>query len=923
MAGENNIGILVASTVRPTFVESDFPVVLSNDILGGIHSITSSSDFNQISINRRDWGMLAFVYDDQKFYQLLPQNAGTPDKSDDANWVEFSSGSGGSLEWVDSVKGIYNSNGSISPLPVDGDRYLVGPSGAASFNGRSNQIAVFRQYLNGYLYTSPPNGCTLRVDNEPDVLYKFVGTSSATGTWYKELQNTVRYIYPTSNNGLTFSYTTTTGQTPLMGYTYCVFYASFGTSNSGTVSLSIDGNFYAPIKKVSSNALTDLSSGDFGAGVEYQLTYDNGVFQIFLSSASQGGTIGPAEPGDGDYTDGLFTDFTPSTPIGTPIDRFNEILKALVPPPAPDLNSWSVSPQDQFVTGRVSYTHAQEPTFTPAIVSVTFSNNGDVTQGGSFTKNTFSGYRLGVTSKNSQPVTGTTYYQNITGVLNSGVPANPNLPTAAYVANAFGNGITGSVVLYLNSFTVSSVDLGSTYNAINTTSGTDGGLNISAATASKFSNGNPFEFFWYRTGTYLINKTSTYINSGYNKITVRHILPNTTITLTSYEFLTDASTSVTFFNTSVGTSNFSLVNTKYLSGIQYYTSTGNSLAYSVVANNVYRNTYYGESDAGSFADVSVQGVSQIYNGQSYNTNILEYDAFTPSPSTQQLTPPSSVNDPFTFQTTFNVQSNRRMINGTSVMKTTVKRTVQGTVIGGTLSITNWFIDSVTSGSTVLVEDFNSETYRLNNSNFDTISSVTSDIWNSQNSLLNTNQNSLQVADGRLLYPSFNFSGAGSSTNTNPNWGLNPRDYRTCKNNTVSPIRGTQNRTWTREFNIGPTSWSVFNMKIVWFATNWVKTTTSISSNSCQLEIKLPGTSGKVTGWLDAANPLDPNSDLTIDGKGCLDGTSVPTTSNQTWIVNLGNKSTSNSGGVVLVRITAGPDWNGYIESITLKGGTTP
>jgi hypothetical protein len=773
----------------------------------------------------------------------------------------------------------------------------------------------------GYLYTSPPNGCTLRVDNEPDVLYKFVGTSSVTGTWYKELQNTVRYIYPTSNNGLTFSYTTTTGQTPLMGYTYCVFFASFGTSNSGTVSLSIDGNFYAPIKKVSSNTLTDLTSGDFGADVEYQLTYDNGVFQIFLSSASQGGTIGPAEPGDGDYTDGLFTDFTPSTPIGTPIDRFNEILKALVPPPAPDLNSWSVSTQSQYVTGRVSYTHAQEPAL--SIVSVTFSINGDVTLGGSFTKNTFSGYRLGVTSKNSQPVSGTTYYQDIAGVLNSGVVVNPNLPTPAYVANAFGNGITGSVVLYLNSFTVSSVDLGSTYSAINTTGGTDGGLNISAATASKFSNGNPFEFFWYRTGTYLIKKTSIYINSGYNKITVRHILPNTTITLLSYEFLTDASTAVTFFDTSVGTFNFNLANTKYLSGIQYYTSTGNSLGYSVVANNVYRNTYYDGPDAGSFADVSRPGTSSIYNGQSYATNITSFDAFAPSPSTQQLEQPSSVIDPFTFQTTFNVQSNRRMINGTSVMKTTVKRTVQGTVIGGTLSISNWFIDSVTSNSTLLVEDFNSEGYRLNNStSFDTISSVTSDIWNSQSSLLNTNQNALQVADGRLLYPSFNFSGAGSSTNTNPNWGSNPRDYRTCKTNTNLPIRGTQNRTWTREFNIGPTSWSVFNMKIVWFNTNWVKTTTSISSNSCQLEIKLPGTSGKVTGWLDAANPLDPNSDLTTDGKGCLDG-DVPTSSNGTWIVNLGNKSTSNSGGVVLVRITAGPDWNGYIESITLKGGITP
>jgi hypothetical protein len=264
-----------------------------------------------------------------------------------------------------------------------------------------------------------------------------------------------------------------------------------------------------------------------------------------------------------------------------------------------------------------------------------------------------------------------------------------------------------------------------------------------------------------------------------------------------------------------------------------------------------------------------------------------------------------------------------MINGTSLMNTTVKRTVQGTVIGGTLSISNWFIDSVTSGSTNTVEDFNSEVYRLNNSIFDTISLVTADNWNSENSLLVTNRNALQVADGRLLYPFFNFSGPGSSTDTNPNLGNANRNYTNCKSSTLLPIRGGQNRTWTREFNIGPTSWSVFNMKIIWRNTNWVKTTDTTTANNCQLEIKLPGVSGKVTGWLDAANPLDPNSDLTIDGKGCLDGTSVPTTSNQTWIVNLGNKSTSNSQGIVLVRITAGPDWNGYIESIILKGGITP
>jgi len=938
MAAEKNIGILIASTLRPTFVDDVFPIVLSKDIRGGIHTITASTNFNEINVNRRDWGMLAFVYDEQKFYQLLPQNAGTPDLEDDANWVLFSSGSEGSLEWVDSVKGIYNDDGAISPSPVDGDRYLVGQSGAGNFNGYSNQVAVFAQYLNsfsgGYLYTTPPNGCTLRIDNEPGVLYTFVGTSSSTGTWYKELQNTVRYIYPTSNNGLTFSYTTTTGQTPLMGYTYCVFFASFATSNSGTVSLSIDGNFYAPIKKVSSNALTDLSSGDFGANVEYQLTYDNGVFQILLPTSGQGGTIGPAE--DNDYTDGLFTDFTSSTPIGTPIDRFNEILKALVPPPAPDLNSWSVTPQTQFVTGKLSYGHSQEPFL--GIVSASFSDNLDATQGDSYIKGTYSGYRLGINSLYLQTST-TEYYQDITGILNSGVSVHPSLPSPAYATYSFGNGITGSVALYLNSVTISSVNLASTYNAIDTTnSGATSGLSLTVATNSKFTNGNPFDFFWYRTGTYRIKRDNNNLNSGYNKITIKHLLPASTITLTSYEFISDASTTQTTFGSPNFISNLNVTNTKYLSGIRYYTS-GN-FGYQVVASNIYRNTYYEGLDAGSFADVSTSDNSNIYNGQSYPTNISNSDAFSPTPVTQALTTPASVNQTFQFSTSFAIQPNRRKINGTSTVNVTSKRTVQGTVTGGTLTKTGWYIDTVVDSSTALIENFNGENRsnsnswgRLTNSTFNTVSSITSDNWDSSNSLLSTYTNALQVADGRLLYPSRNFQADGDST-VNPNWGVTNRNYTTCRSNVSSPIHGSVGptgdnwRTYTRVFDLGSTSYAKFSVVITFQNTTFVPLTTALSGNSaCYVEFKLPhsvGTptggliGGAVTGWLDACKAYD-GTILPNDEEGCLEG-NVPTSSGSSWKINFGGRNTYYSGGKVLMRITAGKDWNGYIQNITIVPG---
>lgn len=69
---------------------------------------------------------------------------------------------------------------------------------------------------------------------------------------------------------------------------------------------------------------TDLSSA---ATVEYVNEY--------ISTHS--GTIGPAE--DGEYVDGIFTDFTPDTPIGIAVDRFNEMFLLLAP--APPSTSWN------------------------------------------------------------------------------------------------------------------------------------------------------------------------------------------------------------------------------------------------------------------------------------------------------------------------------------------------------------------------------------------------------------------------------------------------------------------------------------------------------------------------------------------------------------------------------------------------------
>ena len=919
MAG--NKGTLIGDTIRTKDNTDSWPTVESNSIQGGIHLVNSVSELNInfIPDQRRQFGMLAFVKDIQKYYALLPKNpSADPLVIRDSNWTLLNFGESGGLEWIDSVIAVYNSgpagiNG--QGLLRTGNRFLVSDSPGGSFGANANKIAIYDETADGnngaYSFIEPTNGYTVRVDNEPNVVYTFVGTSSVTGTWYQERQNTVRYIYPTSQDGLTFSYTTSDGAKPLLGYTYGVFMASFGTANSGTVSLSIDGNFFAPVKKVSSNTLADLSANDFGANLEYIISYDSGSFQIFLPSSGSGGTIGPPE--DDTYEDGLYTDFTNSTPIGVPIDRFNQILKALVPPPAPNLSSWSVTNTSQFVSGRISYTNVQAGSLVPSYTPVTAPPGiADIGQGGLYS---ISGYRLGITDE--------TTTTTLTGKLNSAVDEQPNQPTPAYDQYAIGNGITGSVVLYINSKTASTVNLGSSLGTL-TDNNSDGILALSAATSSKFSNGTPFETFWWRTGDWTVKKSSSFINNGFNQIQVKHILPGTTYTLTSYEFVIDAETSATSYS-SAGISNFSLTSSKFLSGIEYWTTI--KYTYQVTVDNAYKNTYSDASDAISYADTSLTENTTIYNGGSYPTKTNDVKAFEPETPIRALSPPTSVVQQIPTSTVYSLQPNRRKLGGDVKLRTTVKRTVQAQ-LSNDLTISGWFIDSFNSSSSNTADDFDDERYRLPIATWDNTSGITTGTWNSKSSLLNINTNGLQVIGSRLVYPSFNFAGVGN-VDRNPNFDQITaplsRNYTNCKLSVSSPVWGGNTRTYIRYFDFGSKISNGFTMTVSATGTTFVPLNSGLSNPNCYIEFKLPYLTGSgtpngglvgsaVTGWLDACLGF---TDLTppTDGKGCLEG-NVP--SNYVdWKINFGKKSTLFSGGKVLVRITAGPNWNGYIESITI------
>ena len=940
-----NIGTLITAAIRPNDSSDLIASAFANEIKGGFHSVTASSDRNNIIDARREWGMLVNVLNDSKTYELKFNHVDT-NISNNSNWIEYSPGGLDTSEWLDSVQ-------EVSTFPsifTDGYRYLVDDSGTGLFNGQDGKIAVYNLPATSFVFSIPTNGQTLRVDNIKNVIYKFQGIYGSGGKWVKEFVNQVRYLN-LIGDGMFFGASSSL-QNSIDSYSQSVFYCNFNTTSTGTVSVSIDNLSYIEVKKLQNNVFSSIVAGEIVPNINYQLIVnDGGFFQTVLPSSTTT-TIGSAE--DGNYTDGLFTDFTTSTPIGTAVDRFNEILKALMPASAPNLNSWSATASPNFsgqsilgfVDGGISFDNTTGGGF----VSATSSPYGGVNKGGTFSL-VNSDYRLGIYSGATQTLTGGQYYFDITGTFNSGVLQSTQTPYPAYTTNSFGNGNTGSIFLVLNGVTISSVGL--TGASVDTTnSGATSGVTITSATSSLFSSGVQFDTFQNRTGTYRIKRDNSNLVEGYNYVVVKHIFSNTTLELNRYEWIKDSNTNLTSVSNPQITSR-NTPNTKLLSGIKYYNAPC-VFRYDVTINNLFSNTFNMGTDTIEYRDVSISNSSITNTVTNTVTNNGGSSIFNPNNQYSLAIPNGSITPTSTMlaSMTFSVLPNRRRINDSIAFAITAKRTVQGTFIGGTSSnigpvtTLNWYVDTFTTQSTTFSESFADEKYRLNNgtskyNSYHLISDITSGTndWLTNQSLYSGSpghNNGLQVINGMLIYPNYNFDNDGSSI-SNPNFGLGSSvNYTNCSAislgfGTSSSL--TSNRSYTRWFYFGgipgvgtPFNFSKATLRLNYTGTNFVKSTQNISNASdAWLEIKLPygssgvpgGTqsSGSITGWLDATHPFQTGQ--YGDSSGCLEG-NLPM-SGQDWLINFGIKGTQYSNGYVLLRITTSPSYTGNISSIELVG----
>jgi len=277
-----NTGTLITSSIRPADSNDRIATAYAYEIKGGLHTVNSISDRNNIIQERREWGMLVYVTSQDKTYQLKYNLANT-NIVDNLNWTQFNgSGSGGSGEWIDSVLSVLNAE----PLsPSNGDRYILGnlPTGPNWGSFSSGYVVEWNSTLSQWVGTTPTDGMSVRVDNEDNSIYRYETYGGLYpfpfGTWNKELVGQNRDIVATTSNGATYS----ANSSPLFdNYTKDVlFFTKFSATNVGmTASLNVNNLGPVIIKKPSQSGLVSLNPYDIVANVVYSLVYDGTYFQL-------------------------------------------------------------------------------------------------------------------------------------------------------------------------------------------------------------------------------------------------------------------------------------------------------------------------------------------------------------------------------------------------------------------------------------------------------------------------------------------------------------------------------------------------------------------------------------------------------------------------------------------------------------------
>ena len=620
----------------------------------------------------------------------------------------------------------------------------------------------------------------------------------------------------------------------------------------------------AMFKSGMSGSLTNLSDGKSylvaGSGLSIS-SASNG--QVTLSS-----NIGAAE--EGSYTDGLFTDFTSTTTIGTAVDRFNEILKALSPSPAPDLDDIGCADTGQ--GGKLSFGSSNAISGYTNVTSI--GNNSAVDMNGSYSVAAASNdLRRGLFSKSTV----------INGTLNDDISADG----INYGADAFGDGKTGFVILQLNGSDILSASISVDNNQIITSSAGGSSLTIYSADQATFDDGTHLDVFMHRSGAYSISTSDQ--NNGLNYVRVIHrkasSMSDTSsdITTNYVEWVNDNDSNA-LAATANALDTLSMSGDKRLSGVKYHT--GGSAQYRVRVTNAYRNVYTTSNI--TFTDtnctISAQAMPSIGGGEDET-------------KTLHITGSATINANSLLN-----QSISAAVNVSHPLKSNLSS-------GGSSSISGLLLWGYSNNSTVVRENFRAENYRIISGSYDTqASAVHSDnTWDSSKHMSGSNTG---YADGLMFYNSRLYS---------PSQGANSGNFSGISNGpsdnvNYSGITSGQ-RTFYRYYqNNSGGSKTGFSLTINGSGTI-VSSSTALNSSRIRVFVKLPTTSGsQATGGMDLAVAF--STGQISDNDGCLEG-SLDSSLNATNTATFGTQFVADDE-YICIRVEADASFTGYISQMTVS-----
>ena len=644
----------------------------------------------------------------------------------------------------------------------------------------------------------------------------------------------------------------------------------------GEPNLRFNGNRLYVNAPVTASAL-QLTNVPSGTGSSF-LAIDSSNNVVLTSSAGggSGGTIGPAE--DGDYTDGLFIDFTTTTPIGTPIDRFNEILKALAPSPSPSLdnigsNNYGTSVKLSFGSSQsiVGYTNSNtDAGFSAVDINGTYSTTST---GNNLRRSAFNGSAI------------------IAGILNDDVPADGT----NYPSDSFGDAEQGQLILEVNGVEIHSVDLTSgSVGAGNPGSGTDnetnisgsGFTNLSITASATFTDGTELDIFQHRTGRYAIGTGNQ--RNGWNYARVIHRIGSNDSVTNYVEWINDPNSEALVASNGVLDS-LSMTGELRLSGVKYHT--GGTAEYRVDVDNAYKNVYSTNNITFGVSRVSVP--SQAFP-------VIDYAGGEDETKQLQITASATIDAISILNSNIGVS-----INVPHPLKSDLNNAELETIEGILLY-------NRSNNSTTTSETFRRENYRLVSGSYNSQSDITNSAndWDSNDSL--TGSQGLIFYGQRLYYPTNSdlpYSGDFTQVINGP---TNNKNY--------SGLSGTRN--FYRAFtNTGASSQTNFRLTFTGDSnTRIVPASTSLSSTNIHIFIKLPTTTNSMeTGWLDLAVASASDDTQLNDGDGAYVGTPETLTINATHQGTFVTQTVEQNESLML-RLEASSAWTGYLSSVSIVWG---